>query len=77
MPTSSSQSALKDTLKTFIEVNGQMMQELKNSTMINSKAIQEVKNAPMVNTQTIAKMESQIGQIENHLGEREKGKFPS
>ena len=31
----------------------------------------------MVNTQAIAKMESQIGQIANHLGEREKGKFPS
>jgi hypothetical protein len=31
----------------------------------------------MVNTQAIAKMENQIGQIANHLGEREKGKFPS
>jgi hypothetical protein len=31
----------------------------------------------MVNTQAIAKIESQIGQIEYHLGEREKGKFPS
>ena len=35
--------------------------------MINSQVIQEVKNATMVNTQAIA----------NHLGEREKGKFPS
>ena len=30
----------------------------------------------MVNTKAIAKMESHIGQIANHLGEREKGKFP-
>jgi hypothetical protein len=45
--------------------------------MIDSQAIQEVKNATMVNTQAIAKMENQIGQIANHLGEREKGKFPS
>jgi hypothetical protein len=54
-----------------------MIQELKNSMMINSQAIQEVKNATMVNTQVIAKMEYQIGQIATHLGEREKGKFPS
>jgi hypothetical protein len=53
------------------------MQELQKSTMANSQAIQEVKNATMVNTQAIAKMENQIGQIANHLGEREKGKFPS
>jgi hypothetical protein len=53
------------------------MQELQKSIMINSQAIQEVKNATMVNTQAIAKMESQIGQIVNHLGERGKGKFPS
>ena len=54
-----------------------MIQELKNSTMINSQAIQKVKNATMVNTQAIANMESYIGQIATHLGEREKGKFPS
>jgi hypothetical protein len=35
---------MEDTSKTFIESNGLMMQELKNSTMINSQAIQEVKN---------------------------------
>jgi hypothetical protein len=75
VPTSS--SALEDALKKFIESNGLMMQELKNSTMIKSQAIEEVKNATMVNTQAIAKMESQIGQIVNHLDEREKGKFPS
>ena len=47
------------------------------SIMINNQAILEVKNVTMVNTQAIAKMENQIGQIANHLGEREKGKFPS
>ena len=77
VPISSSYLALEDTLKTFIQVNGQMIQELKNSTMINSQAIQEVKNATMVNTQAIAKMENQIGQIATHLGERDKGKLPS
>jgi hypothetical protein len=64
-------------MKTFIQSNGQLMQELQKSTMINSQAIQEVKNATMVNTQAIVKIESQIGQIANHLGEREKGTFPS
>jgi hypothetical protein len=34
-----SSSALEDTLKKFIESNGLMMQELKNSTMIKSQAI--------------------------------------
>jgi hypothetical protein len=77
VPASSSQSALEVTMRTFIQSNGQLMQELQKSTMINSQAIQEVKNVTMVKTQAIAKMESQIGQITNHLGEREKGKFPS
>jgi hypothetical protein len=77
VPASSSPSALEETMKTFIQLNGQLMQELQKSTMINSQAIQEVKNATMVNTQAIAKIESQIRQIANHLGEREKGKFPS
>jgi hypothetical protein len=63
-------------MRTFIQSNGQLMQELQKSTMINSQAIQEVKNATMVNTQAIAKMEIQIGQKTNHLGENEKGKFP-
>jgi hypothetical protein len=36
-----------------------------------------VKNATMVNTQAISKLEVQMGQMANHLGEREKGKLPS
>jgi hypothetical protein len=44
---------------------------------LTGQSINEVKNATMVNTQAIAKMETQIGHIANHLGEREKGKLPS
>jgi len=54
---------LEDTLKAFIQLTGQ--------------SNNDVKNATMVNTQAIAKMETQIGQIASHLGEREKGKLPS
>lgn len=60
---SSSQSTLEDTLKAFMQLTGQ--------------SINEVKNATMMNTQAIAKIEVQIGQIANHLGERDKGKPPS
>jgi hypothetical protein len=31
----------------------------------------------MVNTQAISKLEMQMGQLANHLGERDKGKLPS
>jgi hypothetical protein len=62
-PASSSQSTLEDTLKAFMQLTGQ--------------SINDVKNATMVNTQAISKMETQIGQIASHLGEREKGKLPS
>jgi hypothetical protein len=62
-PASSSQSTPEDTLKAFIQLIGQ--------------SINDVKNATMVNTQATAKMETQIGQIASHLGEREKGKLPS
>jgi hypothetical protein len=58
MPASSPQSALEETMRLFIQSNGQLMQELQKSTMINSQAIQKVKNATMVNTQAIAKIEN-------------------
>ncbi|XP_059446560.1 uncharacterized protein LOC132178122 [Corylus avellana] len=54
---------LEETLKDFMKMAGQ--------------SISEVRSATMVNTQAIAKLESQMGQITSHLGEREKGKFPS
>jgi hypothetical protein len=44
---------------------------------LTGQSINDMKNATMVNTQAIAKMETQIGQIASHLGEREKGKLPS
>ena len=51
-------------------INSQAIQEVKKATM-------EVKNVTMVNTQAISKLEMQMGQLANHLGERDKGKFPS
>jgi hypothetical protein len=51
-------------------MNGQAIQEVKKATI-------EVKNATMVNTQAISKLEVQMGQLANHLGDRDKGKFPS
>ena len=51
-------------------MNGQAIQEVKKATL-------EVKTATMVKTQAISKLEMQMGQLANHLGERDKGKFPS
>ena len=51
-------------------MNDQAIQEVKKATL-------EVKIATMVNTQTISKLEMQMGQLANHLGERDKRKFPS
>jgi hypothetical protein len=39
VPASSPQSALEETMRTFIQSNGQLIQELQKSTMINSQAI--------------------------------------
>jgi len=60
-----------------MQFTNQAISEVKNSTLLNTQSIREVKNATMVNAQAIAKIEVQIGQIANHLGEREKGKLPS
>jgi hypothetical protein len=57
-------------MRDFMKMTGQSINDVKNSTM-------EVKNATMVNTQAIAKLEMQMGQLANHLGERDKGMFPS
>ena len=61
-PVSVSQS-LKETLIDFMKMTGQ--------------SISDVKSATMVNNQVIAKLEMQMGQLANHLGERDKEKFPS
>jgi len=49
---------LEDSLKAFMQLIGHSINDMKNATMMN--------------TQAIAKMETQIGQIASHLGEREK-----
>ena len=49
-------------------------QELKNATMANNRDIQEMKT---YTTQAVTKIEGQIGQLANQVGERERGKFSS
>jgi hypothetical protein len=53
-----------------MKMTSQLINDVKNSTM-------EMKNATMVNTQAITKLEMQMGQLANHLGEKDKGKFLS
>jgi hypothetical protein len=61
-PTSSNQS-LEDTMRDFMKMTGQSISDIRQSTMVN--------------TQAISKLEMQMGQLANHLGERDKGKLPS
>jgi hypothetical protein len=58
-----------------MQFTNQAISEVKNATLVNTQSISEVKNATMVNAQVIAKIEVQIGQIPNHLGERERESF--
>jgi uncharacterized surface protein with fasciclin (FAS1) repeats len=44
---------------------------------ITSQSINDVRNSTMVNTQAISKLEMQVGQLANHLDERDKGKLPN
>ena len=44
---------------------------------MTGQLINDVKNSTVVNTQVISKLEMQMGQLANHLGERDKGQFPS
>jgi hypothetical protein len=41
------------------------------------QSISDVRHSTMVNTQAISKLEMQMGQLANYLGERDKGKLPS
>ena len=50
--------------------NSQIVEELKNATMTNTRDIQGIQQA-------ITKIEGQIGQLANHVGEREREKFSS
>jgi hypothetical protein len=61
-PASSTQS-LEDTMREFMKMIGQSINDVRNSTMVN--------------TQAISKLEMQVGQLASHLGERDKGKLPS
>jgi hypothetical protein len=61
-PASSTQS-LEETMRDFMKMTGQSISDVRHSTMVN--------------TQAISKLEMQMGQLANHLGERDKGKLPS
>jgi hypothetical protein len=61
-PTSSTQS-LEETMREFMKMTGQSISDVRHSTMVN--------------TQAISKLEMQMGQLANHLCERDKGKLPS
>jgi hypothetical protein len=55
--------SLEETMKEFMKMTGQSISDVRQSTMVN--------------TQAIAKLEMQMGQLANYLGERDKGKLPS
>jgi hypothetical protein len=61
-PVSSTQS-LDESMKEFMKMTGQSISDIRHSTMLN--------------TQAISKSETQVGQLANHIGERDKGKLPS
>jgi hypothetical protein len=61
-PPSSTQS-LEETMREFMKMTGESISDVRNSTMVN--------------TQAISKLEIQVGQLANHLGERDKGKLHS
>jgi hypothetical protein len=61
-PDSLAQS-LEETMREFMKMTGQSISDVRQSTMVN--------------TQAISKLEIQMGQLANHLGERDKGKLPS
>jgi hypothetical protein len=61
-PTSSTQS-LEESMKEFMKMTGQSISDIRHSTMVN--------------TQAISKLETQVGQLASHIGERDKGKLPS
>jgi hypothetical protein len=49
---------------------------MKEFMKMAGQSINDVRNPTMVDTQAISKLEMQIGQLANHLGERDKGKLP-
>jgi hypothetical protein len=59
----SSTQSLEETMREFMKMTGQSISDVRHSTMVN--------------TQAISKLEMQMGQLANHLSERDKGKLPS
>uniref|UniRef100_A0A2N9FDC3 Uncharacterized protein n=1 Tax=Fagus sylvatica TaxID=28930 RepID=A0A2N9FDC3_FAGSY len=57
------QTSLEDSLKAFMQLTGQSIVDIKNSTHLN--------------TQAIVKLENQMGQLAKQMTKKEKGKFPS
>jgi hypothetical protein len=56
----------------------QLLEETMREFMkMTSQSISDVRQSIMVNTQAISKLEMQMGQLANHLGERDKGKLLS
>jgi hypothetical protein len=54
-----------------------MEETMRDFMKMTSQSISDVRHSTMVNTQAISKLEMQMGQLANHLGERDKGKLPS
>jgi hypothetical protein len=50
-------------MKEFIKMTGQSISDIRHSTMVNTLAI--------------SKLETQVGQLASHIGERDKGKLSS
>jgi hypothetical protein len=50
-------------MREFMKMTGQSISDMRQSTMVNTLAI--------------SKLEMQMGQLTNHLGERDKGNLPS
>jgi septal ring factor EnvC (AmiA/AmiB activator) len=57
---------MEEVMKAFMQSTDKNMLTLKNATMANSRDVQELKSS-------IAKIEGQIGQLANQVGERERG----
>jgi hypothetical protein len=50
---------------------------MKEFMKMTGQSISDIRHSTMVNTQAISKLETQVGQLASHIGERDKGKLPS
>ena len=73
--------ALIQTVNQSTQTTKKFMQQTDQAIQLNNKDIQELKNElrdlKNFTHQAMSKMEGQIGQLANQVGERERGKFPS